>query len=343
MTRLLMVGYFGEGNLGDEAVLQGAVQALRSRAPDVLIYVLWGDKGQLPKGAAPVNRRNPLAIIRALLRCRVVLAPGGSLFQDITGPASIPYYGGILFMAHFFGAKTAALSQGFGPLTRFYAARLLKFLLSHIDVLTARDKSSQKQYRALGLQCGFTHDPAFCLPPPGTRTKHEKDSANRQPTICIAPRNYAAWPEDSPHIAKALQLYHDRGYRITGLAMKHEDIEAIQALSHLSGLNISEYHPANAEKAMKILARADLVIAVRLHAMLLALAAGVTVISIGYDPKVISLADLYNVRCLKAGSVSESQIYQDSLVNSVNCSIRPSRIPFFGSLRMDYSLIVPAL
>lgn len=366
----LLVGYFGEGNLGDEAVLRGALSVIQDAFKNPRIMCLWGGKGSLPENIVPVDRKNPLAILSAISKCTIVLAPGGSLFQDVTGLISIPYYAGILFTANLLGRKTAALSQGFGPVRSNLSRFILKTLLKRLDILTARDSDSKNSFESFGLSCSLSPDAAFCLPEISDHADNseinkdlESPSGKQKKVITIIPRIYEGWNKDCTELAKAIIWYKSQGYSISALPMQGNDFNAIIDLekkiwefSKNSEVNPSEIKSSyleseiiniiklsTPEEIIKVLRHSDLVIAVRLHGMLLALAAGNTVISIGYDPKVISLSREYDTKCLSAGSVHETEIIKNSSVDSVHSGIGPTVVKALGSARLRYRSLILSL
>ncbi len=107
MPKVVLSGYFGFGNAGDEAILAAEVAALRQLIPQVEITVLSGNPR---KTAATYNveaepRGNLWALCRALRRADLLISGGGSLLQDITSNRSIPYYLGVMALAKLMGKK----------------------------------------------------------------------------------------------------------------------------------------------------------------------------------------------------------------------------------------------
>jgi polysaccharide pyruvyl transferase WcaK-like protein len=101
-VRLVLSGYYGFRNSGDEAVLLGILQALdeagKARGLRFEPIVLSGDPAWTERqyGVAAVPRMNPTAVWRALLASDGLISGGGSLLQDATGWKSIPYYLGVI-------------------------------------------------------------------------------------------------------------------------------------------------------------------------------------------------------------------------------------------------------
>ena len=113
--RVLLSGYYGKGNGGDEALLATLLQML---PPDVTPVVLSGNPEETHRhyGVECYNRMAVLQVIKALRSCDAFVWGGGSLIQDATSSISPLYYGGLMALAQVMGLKTVAWGQGIGPL-----------------------------------------------------------------------------------------------------------------------------------------------------------------------------------------------------------------------------------
>ncbi len=98
MSRVLLSGYYGFGNLGDEALLEVIVDRMRRRFPSAQLEVL----SATPQMTAANHRVESTprwdwrAIRAAIARADVVLSGGGGLLQDATSLRSLLYYAAIL-------------------------------------------------------------------------------------------------------------------------------------------------------------------------------------------------------------------------------------------------------
>ena len=93
MKRLLLSGYYGYGNAGDEAVLAGLVAGFRAAQPDggLEIVALSGSPAETEAahGIAAADRYKPGVLLREIRRADLVLSGGGSLLQDVTSAHGI--------------------------------------------------------------------------------------------------------------------------------------------------------------------------------------------------------------------------------------------------------------
>ena len=99
--KVLLSGYYGFDNAGDEAVLYAIVHALRDANPDIEITVLSNqpEKTALQLDVHAVNRWGKSGLIKAVKDCDVLISGGGSLLQDVTSKNGILYYLGLIKLA----------------------------------------------------------------------------------------------------------------------------------------------------------------------------------------------------------------------------------------------------
>ena len=92
--KVLLSGYYGFDNAGDEAVLFAIIQALHAAVPDMEITVLSNqpEKTEEQFGVKAVDRWGKTALLKAVKNCDVFISGGGSLLQDVTSKNGILYY-----------------------------------------------------------------------------------------------------------------------------------------------------------------------------------------------------------------------------------------------------------
>ena len=95
---VLLCGYYGEHNLGDDALLEALLGQLPA---GVTPLVTAHDETQVQArfGVATVPRRRLKAVLAALGRCRALVLGGGSLLQDATSFRSLLYYAALILAA----------------------------------------------------------------------------------------------------------------------------------------------------------------------------------------------------------------------------------------------------
>ena len=167
--RILLGGFYGCGNLGDDAMLEVLIRTLSDVAPHVGVSYLTGgdealDRSLSGRGATAVLRQ-PSAVLRAVHECDVLAFGGGSLLQNATGSLSLYAYLSLLSLARRFGKKTVILAGGLGPIDGKIPLRATASALRHLDYASFRDEGACALARALGASAStVSGDLALLLP-----------------------------------------------------------------------------------------------------------------------------------------------------------------------------------
>ncbi|MFZ9973426.1 MAG: polysaccharide pyruvyl transferase family protein, partial [Vulcanococcus sp.] len=136
-TSVLLCGYYGEHNLGDDALLEALLAQL---PPAVVPLVTAHDQAEisLRYGVDSVNRRSLPAVLEALGHCQALVLGGGSLLQDSTSFRSLLYYAALISAARLQGKPVLLWAQGLGPLRRRRSRALVRLLLPMATGITWR-------------------------------------------------------------------------------------------------------------------------------------------------------------------------------------------------------------
>ncbi|WP_276353539.1 polysaccharide pyruvyl transferase CsaB [Cohnella caldifontis] len=174
--RLVLSGYYGFRNSGDEAVLKSILTALeaagRERGVTVEPVVLSADPAWTSRqyGVEAVPRMKLGSVWSALRGSDGLISGGGSLLQDATGLGSIPYYLGIMEMARWCGKPTFVYAQGIGPVRRGVFHRPIARAFRKAAYVSVRDEESAALLRRFGVpeaRVDVVPDPVMGLPLPG--------------------------------------------------------------------------------------------------------------------------------------------------------------------------------
>lgn len=167
---VLLSGYYGFDNMGDDSILETVITSLTAEKPDIRITALT----KKPKfdsrrfGIRCVARMNLLSVIREMRRSRVLISGGGSLFQDSTSKKSLLYYAHIVNLARRMGMKTYILANGVGVIFSERNKRITAKTVNRADRVTVRDEESLQELVNIGVareKIRCTADPAFMLTP----------------------------------------------------------------------------------------------------------------------------------------------------------------------------------
>jgi len=300
--KIVISGYFGFDNNGDEAILLAMIHCLKTLRPDARIIVLSGEPERTRElyGVEAIDRWSPAAVSKALLRTTLFISGGGSLIQDVTSVKSADYYLSVIWLATLLAKKTMVYCQGVGPLANAKIRRKTAKVLNHCDVLTVRDAQSAKLLKTLGVEKEIQEacDPVMALSYEDVDREEVREylqemnildstGRKRKPLLLVTLR---CW-EDNRHFAPIAELLdmQARGDWDVLLAPAQfpADMEAIDKVGNLMrerlyclGKNLT------ARQYMALTSYADKVFSMRLHGLIFAMAMGVPMLALSYDPKV---------------------------------------------------------
>lgn len=272
--RVLVSGYYGFGNLGDEALLAGLLAGLRSKGHTPVVLSSNPRATEELHGVEAAHRLHGVPV--ALARADAVVSGGGGLLQDSTSRRSLDYYLGIISLAKGAGKRVVVYGQSLGPLTaggRDAVQRALQKV-----PLALRDEASLRLAAELGLRATLVADPALLLS--GGEGSPEPPEA----PVLLVPRG--GQPALNEALAEVALELSDAGVPVAGMAFHpSEDAAPLAQLKRLVP-ELEVWEESEPQAAVKRIAGARYVVSVRLHGCILAAAAGVGFAGLSYDPKV---------------------------------------------------------
>lgn len=293
--RIVISGYYGFGNTGDEAVLAGILATFQQLAIDAEVTVLSADPQYTcsqHSGVRSIHRYHVLDLIRAIRRCDLLISGGGSLLQDATSVRSLCYYLFVLRLARLFGRKAMIYAQGVGPLLRESSKRAVARELNAVRAITVRDEDSKALLESIGVRVPVrvVADPSLLMPPDleaanGVLARH---GLTDKEFIAVSVRPWADQARWLPEVREGLRRASEEiGTQLVIVPMQEsEDLELCSDLD--IGIVLREISGVRAVKG--IIARSSLVVGMRLHSLIFAASEGVPFVPIVYDPKVSSFA-----------------------------------------------------
>jgi polysaccharide pyruvyl transferase CsaB len=297
-VRILISGYYGFGNLGDEALLEVIVSRIRARFPGVTMDVLSATpeetSARLNVEATP--RWDARAVRGAIDRADIVLSGGGGLLQNATSLRSLLYYVGIIRRAVKGGRKVMIFAQSIGPLDVFG-----KFVVRQgckgVRRATVRDARSRGLLSAVlpGVEVERTADPVFLYDAPDEEIDLSAQGLGLQsrPYAIVSVRKVPGFNEGIATIARAVdRLYEAHGIRSAFLPLGGVQDAEVSTLVIRKATSQPVLLPeCSLSRAAAIVRRAHVAIGMRLHALIFAARYDVPFLAIPYDPKVQALCD----------------------------------------------------
>lgn len=339
--RVLISGYYGFHNIGDEAILKSIIIALRQEKPDIKITVLSNDveHTKMTYNVDAINRWNIGKIYLELLKSDGLISGGGSLLQDVTSSRPIIYYTSIMKLAKLARKPVFIYAQGVGPISEDKNKKAVKRILNKVNHITLRDKESLDLVKSIGV----TKDIEI-VPDPVMGFSIEEfesnicDKYNGLKYITVSVRDWEkATTNFLEKIAKSCDEIIASGTSVVFVPMHGEhDYKTSKKVVDMmtEKADIFDYSASIEEKILCI-KNSELMIGMRLHALIFAATVNTPMIGISYDPKIDSFLDIVNQPCI--GSVDDDwtpndlsnkaiRIINESLQIQTNLKINADRL-----------------
>ena len=295
--RIVLSGYYGFDNAGDEALLTAISNSLRVVDATIEITVLSGNPARtaIVHGIRAVSRVNPLVLVKELSQADLLISGGGSLLQDVTGPLSIPYYLGIVVLAKLLKTRVVFYAQGVGPVERRLSRWLIKMVANRVDLITLRDFESAELLRSIGVHrppVSVTADPVFALRPNLEEVQQAESYLSglgldkQQGIIGISIRSWNTFTDQQ--MALMLDKLAQSGHPLLLIPLQHPvDLEYSFQIKGLmkSPVTIAETQ-FTSTGLMGLISHLRLLVGMRLHSLIFAACVGTPFEGISYDPKV---------------------------------------------------------
>jgi polysaccharide pyruvyl transferase CsaB len=347
---IVISGYYGFRNSGDEAVLQSILFALRKQSEalgvtiEPVVLSIDPEWTSATYGVKSVHRMKLGEVRRALSESSGLISGGGSLLQDVTGTKSIPYYLGVIKLAQWLGKPTFIYGQGIGPVNRKVFHPLIKSVFRKCAYVSVRDEQSRDLLQSMGLpgeKIDIVPDPVMGLSLP------EEAGSEGQSSLPVVGISVRFWEGDRRELkaiaeglrkASAAQPLH---LRFLPFHLP-SDNEASRYIMELLGDDISRnggtisicedvVHPLDMLREVE---RCDVLIGMRLHSLIYAAGRRVPLIGVSYDPKIDSF--LERIHCQPVGSTAalDSGKLASELVRLLNdgAAWRAEREPSIATL-----------
>ncbi|MBE7031021.1 MAG: polysaccharide pyruvyl transferase CsaB [Ruminococcaceae bacterium] len=305
-----ILGYYGFGNRGDDALLRAITDDLAAEDAFFAPVVLARNPEQTAReyGVKCINRYNPFAVSRLLSKVNLFIAGGGSLIQDVTSTKSLLYYLYMISLAKRKGLPVMLYANGIGPVVREKNKKKVAKILNQVDCITLRDEESVKTLAELGVtnpRIEVTADPAFnltaCDSAHAQELLRECGLAEGERFVCISARKWSGVPdgfEDGfANLADYISVTH--GLTPVFISMQHDrDTEvSAQIVSRMKQRGIVMEKELTVEEILGVIGLAEVAVAVRLHMLIFGSLMGVPVLGIEYDPKVSSFQKVIGQPC----------------------------------------------
>jgi polysaccharide pyruvyl transferase CsaB len=320
------LGWYGSNNTGDEALAQVIVGQLKKHGFNDLIALSTNPARTAQRLGIPSTSRTLLNLrtLRSMIGAKALILGGGGLIQDGTSVYNLPIYAVYIALARLLGLRVIGWGLGAEPIWTLLGRLLVRFICSSSDYFSLRDTVSRRLLERAGVapyKLKVTADPAILLEPEPVEKDWPPDG---RPTIIFCIRHLPAiQPGFGLHYLLPVSLRHRFGIewrqepgRIEGLVeaiargikvavqelgarvallplwpgRDDEMLDVIERAALKLGVPGEDMHRAHIEDTPGVFAgyvgKADMLVSMRLHALIFAAAQGVPMLALSYAHKV---------------------------------------------------------
>lgn len=299
MNKVVISGYYGFNNIGDESILTAIISNLKDGIEDIDITVLSKNPRltHSKHGVNAINRKNIFKIIREIKKCDLLISGGGSLLQDVTSNRSIVYYLSIILIGILCDKKVMIYSQGIGPINNPINKYLTRKILDKVDYMTLRDERSKNVLENMKIENQsiiVAADPVIGLKKRDLQIGKEllvqsNLSNTTKPVIGFALRGR----NRDENLINVISEVSDRIIEEIGASVVFipfhygEDINTLNDIEKkMKNKAIFLREKYELDEMLSIVGNLDLLIGIRLHSLIFAAIMNVPMIAVSYDPKV---------------------------------------------------------
>jgi len=297
MKKILISGYYGFGNIGDEAILKAMIQEFDKMEDKIELTVLSHKPEETTSQfkVKAVDRSKIGSLVKSIRQTDVLVSGGGSLLQESTSKLSIYYYLFIYFVAMIFRKKIIVYSHGIGPVHSKLSKRLIKFIFNKVAAISVRDQRSKDELITYGVshdKIEVTADPVVSFSRFGRqrgldyfKTFPSFDPSLKTIGFAIKGDKNKCIQED---ILTVIDLLKKKPCNIVMVPFHFtEDMTLMQEIANKSQHEIICIDKRqHVDLMMSMIEAMDVLVGVRLHALIFSAVSETPVVGLSYDPKI---------------------------------------------------------
>jgi polysaccharide pyruvyl transferase CsaB len=321
---VIISGYYGFGNIGDDAMLRSIIDNLKLLKPDISIAVLSRRPERTSENynVFAVNRLNILSVIKVMKKAKLFIYGGGNIIQDSTSSRSLMFYLGTAWLAKILRLKVMFYANGIGPINRRRNLFFSKIILNSADAITVREHISYNELKRMGIS-----NPKVSLTADAALSVHIIDTIDFESILqsedIPQSAKYAGFAvrkcpgaekEDTKEkyeqvIADTADYVYEK-YNLLPLFVPMEyplDLTVIKRIvSKMKNKGYILQKSHSVSEIFTVIKKMDIMISMRLHALIFAANLNVPLLGISYQPKVDGFLDYISQPC--AGNIKNISI-----------------------------------
>jgi|GEM_PF-2348977 len=355
---ILIHGYYGFKNLGDELILRKVIEDLRSLYPKANLLVLSGDPlyTETTHQVKAVSRFDANEVIEAIKWCHVLILGGGGLFHDhytlsirdmfLNFGYGVAFYALPPLIAKIFGKPVFYWAHGVGPFFTDEAIKFTKWAYDLADFITLRDRYSYQLLLSMGIpgeKLCTDIDPTFKL----NMDAFTKESIRLPDNRLIIGINLRPWKKREAEIVeevrKVLEDIYQKNRNVLFLLIPFDissggssDIRILKKLSTMlpeGSFLLIEEDDLDLETVLSVISKTHATVGMRFHFLLSALKVAKPSVALAYDRKVkelfrvlelddlsldLNIPDIKQVGQKLFNAIRQKERF-DSIANRINC------------------------
>lgn len=303
MKKVLVSGYIGFNNFGDEGIFYALFKHLTSLGVEISALCKNPIELEQKYNIKGYYYKNIFQILKAIMNCNILYSGGGSLLQNKTSNFSLYYYLFIIFAAKLFFKKVIIFSQGIEPIRGKFSETITKLILKTVDFVTVRDLNSLNYLKKLNIKAYLTSDPIYSL------VENYKISDNKKGLIVQLrdTKNFNYNILDD--LADILASYKDKIEVFSFQDEIDKDI-CLKFVKKLKTKNINAEFISSKDinTTIEIINNAKYVISTRLHGLIISHALKNNTFGLIYDEKIKTLTDELNIPNINLKKYSKEEL-----------------------------------
>jgi polysaccharide pyruvyl transferase WcaK-like protein len=325
--RYLIDGCYGDGNVGDECLLQAIVERIRDRDRQAEIAVFSADPAETEAetGLPAIQQCNPFgrnlygSVCKGLMRrtvseirrSQVFILGGGELFRDHVGPTATLGMFYRMRLARWLGKRVLALGVGAQAATTWWGRRVLPGALQDAESVLFRDTDSLRVAQEMASRpsaYSCSPDLVFSLDWRRFRVPRATASDVAKPlrigvAVKSLPARHARFADVHDDLPRTLgdtlpTVTRGRPCQIHVLPFAEADVPSGEVLRRdfiARGLDVAPLPAPKIDPLRRAVSQLDCLLAVPLHASIFAFACGVPAIGLAYDAKIPRLYESFGM------------------------------------------------
>ena len=287
-----LCGYYGFGNLGDEALEECIISSVRERKPsaDICVMTHTPKKTSRRFSVGTVQRMNIFAVSKALKNTDTFIFGGGNLLQDKTSSQSLVYYTKMLDIAKKKGCRTVIFANGLGPFEKASGLRLAARAAAEADEVSMRESYSLELFKELcpvsDPILGF--DPAITVVP--------DMSAKRDGRYFVVAPKFFSRAAEREFTEAAGNISRTFGLKAYILPMYEKEDAAVCRRIACSCNGEVVDGGISPQEAAGLISGAELLLGSRLHSLIFATVGACPMIAVSDDIKLFSYVDMIGAK-----------------------------------------------